>query len=111
MAGAAGGRWDGAESSSRLGKDHQARDEWGRKQSAQRAEARRAPEEWTTVSLPHLRIVSDALWASARARLGGSRETYLRSTKGRLAGRPPDAIETAKYLLVGRLAAPSVAVG
>jgi hypothetical protein len=51
--------------------------------------------------MPHLRVVPDELWASAHARLRGSRETYLRSTGGRLEGRPPNAIETAKYLLAG----------
>jgi hypothetical protein len=52
------------------------------------------------VSAPALRIVSDEQWAAAHERLGNSRETYLRSTSGRLFGKPSNGIDS-KYLLTG----------
>ncbi|MBI4207199.1 MAG: recombinase family protein [Betaproteobacteria bacterium] len=71
------------------------RDARGRK----RPSARR-PEDWIRVPVPHLRIVSDDLWAAAHERLEVSRQSYLRSTDGRLWGKPANGIES-KYLLTG----------
>jgi hypothetical protein len=45
-------------------------------------------------------VISDDLWQAAHDRLRGSRDTYLRSTGGRLWGKPSNGIES-KYLLTG----------
>lgn len=59
-----------------------------------------AASEWIRVPAPHLRIVPEALWQAAHARLAQSRAMYLRSTKGQLWGRPLNQMD-AKYLLSG----------
>lgn len=71
------------------------RDRWGQQKRQKRAEA-----EWVRVPAPELRIVSDEQWEAAHARLSATRANYLRSTDGRLWGRPP-AGTAAKYLLTG----------
>jgi site-specific DNA recombinase len=73
----------------------QKRDAWGHKRPQRRKE-----HEWLRVPVPELRIVSDELWQAAHDRLHSSRETYLRSTDGRLWGKPSNGIES-KYLLTG----------
>ena len=61
----------------------------------------RVPEaEWLTVEAPHLRIVLEELWHAAHERLDRTRQTYLRSTGGKLWGRPEAGIE-ARHLLTG----------
>jgi DNA invertase Pin-like site-specific DNA recombinase len=70
------------------------RDKWGRKRMQRRPES-----EWLVVSAPQLQIVSDELWEAAHARLAHARGKYLRSTDGRLWGRPQD--RESKYLLSG----------
>lgn len=71
------------------------RDTWGV------AKQRRRPEsEWIRVPAPELRIVGDEQWNAAHARLDATRQTYLRSTGGRLWGRPASGL-AAKYLLSG----------
>jgi site-specific DNA recombinase len=61
----------------------------------------RVPEaEWIRVEAPALAIVTDAEWRAAHQRLDRTRASYLRSTKGRLWGRPEAGLE-GKYLLSG----------
>ena len=55
-----------------------------------------------------LRIVDEALWQAAHARLDRTRATYLRGAKGRLWSRPESGLEAGapglpKYLLTGFL--------
>jgi len=73
----------------------QKRDSWGRIKPSRRAEA-----DWVRVSVPELRIVSDAEWDGAHERLRTSRDNYLRATNGHLQGRPANGVES-KYLLTG----------
>ena len=77
---------------------------WGRKRKRDRwgiSKASSRPEkEWVRLSVPELRIVNDELWAAAHERLKTTRDSYLRSTKGRLWGRPASGLES-KYLLTG----------
>jgi site-specific DNA recombinase len=54
--------------------------------------------DWLTVEAPELRIVSEALWNAAHARLERTRQTYV--VGGRLGGRPDAGIES-RYLLGG----------
>ena len=62
--------------------------------------SRRPDSEWITVPAPHLQIVSDDVWTRVHARLADARTHYLRSTGGRLFGRPPRETDS-KYLLPG----------
>ena len=55
------------------------------------------------VAKPALRIISDALWATVHARLAHTRAQYLKSTSGKLWGRPATGI--AGQHLLSRLAA------
>ena len=71
------------------------RNTWGQTEPQARDKA-----EWLTVSAPELRIVSDAEWRAAHARLGEARALYLRNTDGKLWGHPARGTES-KYLLVG----------
>lgn len=71
------------------------RDTWGKVKQAERPKA-----EWVTVPAPHLRIVSDALWAAAHARLRAAEALYLQTTGGVRHGRPSPDVES-KYLLTG----------
>ena len=71
------------------------RNTWGQTQVSKRPEG-----EWITVPAPHLRIVSEDAWTRAHARLADARTHYLRSTTGRLWGRPPRETDS-KYLLPG----------
>ena len=73
----------------------QKRDAWGQKRPQRRPE-----REWLHIAAPDLRIIAEELWQAAHEWLRGSRETYLRSTAGRLWGRPSNGIES-KYLLTG----------
>lgn len=68
---------------------------WGLKHATDRPRT-----EWVQVPAPGLRIVPEALWIAAHARLADVRETYLRGSQGRLHGRPAFGGE-AKYLLTG----------
>jgi site-specific DNA recombinase len=77
----------------------QKRDGWGQ-WVTRRTARQRPPEEWIRVERPDLRIVSEALWDSVQERLRQTRATYLRSSDGRLHGRPVNGI-AAKYLLTG----------
>ena len=56
--------------------------------------------DWIVSEAPALRIVPEDLWRAAHARLDRTRQTYLRSTGGKLWGRPEAGIE-ARHLLTG----------
>jgi site-specific DNA recombinase len=56
--------------------------------------------EWVRVDAPELRIVSEAAWAAAHARLASARRVYLAGTQGNLWGRPTSGT-VSKYLLTG----------
>ena len=71
------------------------RDTWGVKRQRPRPES-----EWLRVPAPELRIVDEALWDAAHARLAATRQTYLRTQGGRLWGRPPSGLAS-RYLLTG----------
>lgn len=70
------------------------RDAWGRQHQRPRP-----ADDWIRVERPELRIISDELWAAARARLEQSRVAYLRKS-GQPAGAPINGIE-ARHLLIG----------
>jgi site-specific DNA recombinase len=71
------------------------RDTWGRKHQTGRPEA-----DWIRQAAPALRIVTDAEWKAAHARLDAARAVYLRGTNGRPFGRPALG-SPSKYLLTG----------
>ncbi len=71
------------------------RDQWGQKRQRPRPAS-----EWLRVPAPELRIVSDELWQAAHERLAATRTTYLRTTRGKLWGRPASGLDS-KYLLTG----------
>ena len=71
------------------------RNPWGIQQQRKRPE-----KEWITIPMPELRIITDAEWKSAHARLDKTRAMYLRGTKGELWGRPASNLNS-KYLLTG----------
>jgi hypothetical protein len=73
------------------------RDRWGQKH----VEARPA-SEWIRQEAPELRIVSEAEWQAARARLDGARDTYIRAQGGRIWSRGVSGIES-RFLLSGFL--------
>ena len=72
-------------------------DRWGQRACRIRPEA-----EWIRTDVPQWRIVSDQEWGAAHQRLRAAAATYMRSTDGKLWGRPPSGIES-KYLLSGLL--------
>jgi hypothetical protein len=60
------------------------RDRWG-----QTKRQNRPATDWLRVAAPDWRIVPDALWSAAHARLDKAREVYLRGTHGSCGdGRP-----------------------
>jgi site-specific DNA recombinase len=61
---------------------------------------RRPESEWLVLDAEPLRIVPEALWHAAHARVGRTRAAYLRTTGGRLYGRPEGGLD-AKHLLSG----------
>ena len=71
------------------------RNGWGQVQQQERPE-----EEWMRRAAPELRIVSEDLGRAVDARLDRNSTQYLRTTGGRLWGRPSGTGES-KYLLVG----------
>ena len=71
------------------------RDRMGLKHPTKRPES-----EWIRLPAPELRIVSDQQWHAAHDQLRTAKETYLRSHKGQLWGRPANGIDS-KYLLTG----------
>ena len=77
----------------------QKRDGWGQRVTRRRAR-QRPPSDWIRVERPDLRIVPEPLWQAVQERLRQSRAMYLRSSDGRLHGRPVNGI-AAKYLLTG----------
>lgn len=60
----------------------------------------RPKSEWITIEAPELRIVDDELWDKAHKRMAATRKNYLRSTGGKLWGRPCSGV-AGKYLLTG----------
>ncbi len=70
-------------------------DTWG-----QRHQTHRGEEHWIRVPAPELRIVTEAQWAAAQARIAEARAAYMRGTNGQLYGHPERGTES-KYLLVG----------
>jgi site-specific DNA recombinase len=71
------------------------RNVFGEKQPHARSRA-----EWVRVEAPELRIVTDAAWEAAHARLARARGVYLAGTQGNLWGRPTSGTAS-KYLLTG----------
>jgi hypothetical protein len=59
------------------------RDQWG-----QHRQKPRPADDWIDVPAPDLRIVDDALWQAAHARMEAARRLYLKDTGGNLGGRP-----------------------
>jgi site-specific DNA recombinase len=70
------------------------RNPWGQHQQTPRP-----VQDWIHREAPALRIVSEALWTAAHARLEDAKTKYLRGTDGRLWGRPRGT--DSKYLLPG----------
>ena len=64
----------------------------------QRACRIRPEAEWIRTDVPQWRIVSDEEWDAAHRRLLAAAAIYMRSTDGKLWGRPPSGVES-KYLL------------
>jgi site-specific DNA recombinase len=63
-----------------------------------------APEaEWIRLEVPHLRIVSAAVWQATHQRLEQTFSSYRRQRDGRLSGRPERSLVASKYLLSGML--------
>src|SRR5439155_25602727 len=62
-------------------------------------------DDWTRVQVPHLRIISDELWAEVQRRKDATRRHYLRAPDGTLLGRPEAGI-VARHLLNGILRCP-----
>ena len=60
----------------------------------------RPGSDWLHVDAPHLRIVPEALWRAAHARLAANRCAHEQRSKGQQSGRPVDQIDR-KHLLVG----------
>jgi site-specific DNA recombinase len=77
----------------------QKRDGWGQRVT-RRAARQRPLDDWIRVERPDLRIVSEALWDGVQEHLHQARAAYLRSSNGRLHGRPVNGV-AAKYLLTG----------
>jgi site-specific DNA recombinase len=71
------------------------RDQWGVQRQRSRPE-----RDWLRVRAPTLRVVDDELWQAAHTRLASARSAYLRSTRGRVFGRPRTGAES-KHLLTG----------
>ena len=63
---------------------------------------KRDERDWITVEKPELRLVSNTVADDVDTRLSQRRHTYLRSTKGRLLGRPRGSTD-GKHLLAGFL--------
>jgi site-specific DNA recombinase len=57
-------------------------------------------EQWVRIEKPDLRIIPESLWLAAHERIRKTRKAYLRTTNGRLWGRPETGIES-PYLLGG----------
>jgi site-specific DNA recombinase len=71
------------------------RNQWGQVHTSERPAT-----DWIIVPAPELRIVSDDVWNGVHTQLVEHRKSYLRSTGGRLFGRPGRESES-KYLLPG----------
>jgi site-specific DNA recombinase len=63
-------------------------------------QVKQSADQWMSVDAPHLRIVSEQLWKAAHRRIKAAASVYLRSTGGKLHGRPALGLES-KYLLTG----------
>jgi site-specific DNA recombinase len=61
---------------------------------------KRPEQDWLTIPMPQLQIISEAEWKGAHDRLNATRAVYLRGTGGELWGRPASTLES-KYLLTG----------
>ena len=77
---------------------------YGRTRNLHRPDGRKkiAGEKVVTVERPELRIVSDELWQAAQQRMASARAQYLRTSGGRLYGKPGAGLES-KHLLAGFL--------
>ena len=71
------------------------RNRWGQVSQQNRPES-----DWLTRPAPELRIVPEGLSKAVDARLTSNKTRYLRTTGGRLWGRPRSGVDS-KYLLVG----------
>ena len=70
------------------------RDDWG-----QVDQRRRPKDEWVSVPVENVRIISDDLWARVRSRRADTEGRMLRFGSGRISGRPP--IGEVRNLLAG----------
>jgi site-specific DNA recombinase len=61
---------------------------------------RRGAAEWIRCEVPELRIIDEPLWQAVARQRAATRAAYVRTTDGRLHGRPPSGVES-KYLLTG----------
>jgi site-specific DNA recombinase len=71
------------------------RNAWGIRQPRRRAAA-----EWIRYEVSALRIIPEPLWQAVARQRAATRAAYVRTTGGRLWGRPATGIES-KYLLTG----------
>jgi hypothetical protein len=55
-------------------------------------------DDWMRVPVPALRIVSDELWSKVQRLRAAIRARYMRTAKGRLAGKP-EGTQSGRYLL------------
>lgn len=69
-------------------------------QGGTRVKQRRPESEWLVLDAAPLRLVPETLWQAAHARIGRTRQAYLRTTGGKLYGRPEGGLE-ARHLLSG----------
>jgi site-specific DNA recombinase len=60
----------------------------------------RPESEWVTTPAPQLRIVTDAQWDAAHARIEATAATYGHESNGKLIGRPSTGL-AARHLLTG----------
>jgi site-specific DNA recombinase len=54
--------------------------------------------QWVTAPVPHLRIVSDALWDKVQRRKEQTKQHYLRAPDGKLMAKPESGLVAAKVL-------------
>jgi site-specific DNA recombinase len=55
-------------------------------------------DDWTSAELPELRIISDELWQRVQARKAKTREYFLHTPDGRLAGKPEAGLIASRML-------------
>jgi site-specific DNA recombinase len=78
---------------------------WGKKARVDKGgrvgvKVSRPESEWQRTEAPALAIISPELWAAVQARLTETASAYIRTTGGKLGGRPQSGIES-QHLLTG----------